>query len=81
MKPLPLSVSDELILKKRILIESVIKELKTQTQLAHTRHRSLKNFQVNAISALIAYTHLLKKPTLKLLELQEIKDLTMPFNF
>ena len=81
MKPLRLSVSDEVLLKKRVLIESVIKELKTQTQLEHTRHRSLKNFQVNAIAALIAYTYLLKKPTLKLRELQELKDLPMPFNF
>ena len=81
MKPLPLSVSDEVLLKKRVLIESVIKELKTQTQLAHTRHRSLINFQVNAISALIAYTYLLKKPTLKLYKLQEIKDLPLSFNF
>ena len=61
MEPLPLSVSDEVLLKKRVLIESVIKELKTQTQLQHTRHRSLINFQVNAIAALIAYTYLLKR--------------------
>ena len=81
MKPLELSVADEVVLKKRVLIESVIKELKTQTQLEHTRHRSVKNFQVNAIAALIAYTYLLKKPTLKLRELQEIKDLPMPFDF
>ncbi len=81
MKPLQLSVADEVLLKKRVLIESVIKELKTQTQLEHTRHRSLRNFQVNAIAALIAYTYLLKKPTLKLRELQEIKDLPMPFDF
>ena len=80
MKPLRLSVVDEVLLKKRVLIESVIKELKTQTQLEHTRHRSLKNFQVNAIAALIAYTYLLKKPTLKLRELQELTDLPMPFN-
>ena len=39
MKPLPLSVSDEVLLKKRMLIESVIRVLKTQTQLEHTRHR------------------------------------------
>ena len=81
MKPLPLSVVDEVLLKKRVRIESVIKELKTQTQLEHTRHRSLINFQVNAIAALIAYTYLLKKPTLKFRELQELKDLPMPFNF
>ena len=80
MKPLPLSVADEVLLKKRMIVESIIKELKTQTQLEHTRHRNLTNFQVNAISALIAYTYLLKKPTLKLLKLQEIKDLPMPFD-
>ena len=32
MKPLDLSVSDEVLLRKRMLIESVIRELKTQTQ-------------------------------------------------
>ncbi len=80
MKPLPLSVSDEVILKKRVIIESVIKELKTQTQLEHTRHRSLRNFQVNAIAALVAYTYLLKKPTLKLRKLQDVKDLPRSFN-
>ena len=79
MKPLPLSVSDDVILKKRVIIESVIKELKTQTQLEHTRHRSLRNFQVNAIAALIAYTYLLKKPTLKLRKLQDVNDLPMSF--
>ncbi|RKU08624.1 hypothetical protein C6503_22795 [Candidatus Poribacteria bacterium] len=68
-------------MKKRVIIESVIKELKTQTQLEHTGHRSLKNFQVNAIAVLIAYTYLLKQPTLQLRKLQEIKDLPMPFDF
>lgn len=80
MKPLSLSVCDEVLLKKRSIIESVIKELKTQTQVEHTRHRSFLNFQVNVISAMIAYTYLLKKPTLKLRELQEVKDLPKPFN-
>ena len=64
MKPLPLSEFDEILLKRRMLIESVIKEIKTQTQLQHTRHRSFVNFQVNIVSALIAYTHLEKKPSL-----------------
>ena len=36
MKPLRLSVADAVVLKKRVLIESVIKELKTQPQLEHT---------------------------------------------
>ena len=41
MKPLPLSIADEVLLKKRTIIESVIKELKTQTQVEHSRHRTL----------------------------------------
>ena len=46
MEPLDLSVSDEVLLKKRMLfIESVIRELKTQMQLEHSRHRSFENFQ------------------------------------
>ncbi len=66
MKPQPLSDFDALLLKKRMLIESVIKEIKTQTQLQHTRHRSFINFQVNIVAALIAYTYLEKKPSLNL---------------
>ena len=81
MQPLSLSVYDEVLLKKRGIIESVIKKLKTQTQVEHTRKpRSFLNSQVNVISAMIAYTYLLKKPTLKLGELQEVKDLPKPFN-
>ncbi len=53
MKPLRVSISDEVLLKKRTLIESVIKELKTQTQVEHSRHRSFVNFHVNVVAALI----------------------------
>ena len=74
MEPLDLSVSDEVLLKKRMLIESVIRELKTQMQLEHTRHRSFENFQVNVFSALIAYQLLENKPSLNIHELQEIRD-------
>ena len=65
---------DALRLKKRMLIETVIGQLKSQTQLEHTRHRSFKNFQVNIISALIAYTLRKKKPALNLCVLDEIKE-------
>jgi len=77
MDPLDLSVSDEVLLKKRMLIESVIKILKTQTQLEHTRHRNYVNFQVNVVSALIAYQLLENKPSLNFSELQQISDLPM----
>ena len=58
----------------RWVVLSVIKELKSQTQLEHTRHRSFINFEVNVVSALIAYTYLEKKPSLNITELQEIND-------
>ena len=65
MKPELLSASDEELLRKRVIIESVIKELKTQTQLEHSRHRNIVNFQVNVYSALIAYQLLENKPSVK----------------
>ena len=79
MKPLPLSISDEVLLKKRTIIESVIKELKTQTQVEHSRHRSFANFQVNVISALIAYQLLESKPSVNIFELQGSNDLPVLF--
>ena len=75
MNPLELSVSDEVLLKKRSIIESVIKELKTQTVLEHSRHRSFVNFRVNVVSALIAYQLLESKPSVKFSELQGNTDL------
>ena len=81
MKRLDLSVSDEVLLKKRMLIESVIRELKTQMQLEHTRKpRSFENFQVNVVSALIAYQLVETKPSLNFSELQQSNDLPMFFN-
>ena len=75
MDPLPLSAADEVFLKKRVIIESVIKELKTQTQVDHTRHRSFDNFQVNVVSALIAYMLLEKRPSVNMRHLQKPIDL------
>ena len=79
MKPLELSVSEEVLLKKRVIIESVIKELKTQTVLEHSRHRSFVNFQVNVVSALIAYQFLENKPSVNFSELQGNSDLPVIF--
>ena len=75
MPPLEVSVSDEVLLKKRVIIESVIKALKTQTVLEHSRHRSFVNFRANVISALIAYQFLENKPSVNLSELQASNDL------
>ena len=80
MKPQELSDFDAVMLKKRIVIESVIGQLKHQSQLGHTRHRSLVNFQVNAVCALIAYTHQQKKPSVNLRALDAKKDSLVPVN-
>ena len=80
MDPLEVSVSDEVLLKKRMLIESVIGVMKTQTQLEHSRHRSFENFQVNVASALIAYQLSENKPALNFDELQQSNDLHMDSN-
>ena len=66
MAPEDLSDFDAEMLKKRMCIESVIDQLKHQSQLEHTRHRSFVNFQVNVFSALIAYTYQAKKPSVNL---------------
>lgn len=80
MDPLEVSATDAELLKKRTLVESVIKELKTQTVLEHSRHRSFENFYVNVFSALIAYQLLENKPTLNFDELQQNKELPLPVN-
>lgn len=71
MKQQQMSDFDEALLKKRTLVETVIGQLKSQTQIQHTRHRSWTNYQVNQIAALIAYTNLKKKPSIDLIALRE----------
>jgi len=65
MKPQVMPIMDRLFLRKRALIESVNDQLKNISQIEHSRHRSFKNFFVNVLAALIAYTHQPKKPSLK----------------
>jgi hypothetical protein len=61
-----LPLLDKLLLRKRALIETVNDQLKNICQLKHTRHRSVANFLVNLLAALIAYTYQEKKPALDL---------------
>ena len=75
MKNKLMPIIDKLLLKKRMLIESVINQLKNICQLEHNRHRSVANCFVNIAAALIAYTYQEKKPSLNLENFQEIKDL------
>ena len=66
MKNKLILIDDKIGLRKRSLIETVNDQLKNISYLVHSRHRSLHNFILNLITALIAYTHQPKKPSLKL---------------
>lgn len=56
--------SDRLLLRKRAIIESVNDFLKNICQIEHSRHRSCRNFVVNLVSGLAAYSFIPKKPSL-----------------
>ena len=66
MKPQLMSLWDRLMLRKWFIIETIFDQLKNISQIEHTRHRSAKNFIVNLIAGLIAYTHQPLKPAIKL---------------
>lgn len=57
---------DKLMLRKRAIIESINDQLKNQSQIEHSRHRSVANFMVNIIAGIIAYTFQDKKPSLNI---------------
>jgi transposase len=66
MKNRLVSVFDQILLRKRALIETINDQLKNICQIEHTRHRSRANFCVNVVAALIAYTFKEKLPSLKI---------------
>jgi hypothetical protein len=66
MKNRLMPLSDKILLRKRSLIETVNDQLKNISQVVHSRHRSIKNFMVNIIAGLVAYTYQDKKPSLNL---------------
>ena len=53
-------------MRKPASIETVNHQLKNICQLEHTRHRSVTDFLVNLLAALIAYTYQEKKTSLDL---------------
>jgi len=66
MKNKLMPMLDKLLLRKRALSETVNDQLKNICQTEHTRHRSVANFVVNLLAALVAYTYQEKKPSLNL---------------
>jgi IS5 family transposase len=66
MKNKLIPLQDKLLLRKRAVIESVNDQLKNICQIEHSRHRSIWNFLVNVLGALIAYALKPSKPSIRL---------------
>ena len=66
MKNRVMEMFDKVLLRKRALIETINDQLKNICQIEHSRHRSVRNFYVNVVGALIAYTFKEKKPSLNI---------------
>jgi len=69
MKMQELSEANAFLLRKRAIIESVIDQLKNISQVEHTRHRSGMGFLWNLATAMIAYCHQPKKPSLDIIKI------------
>ncbi len=65
MKNRLIPLEDQVLLRKRAIIETIIDQLKNISQIEHSRHRSPVNFFVNVFCGLIAYCHQPKKPSLR----------------
>ena len=66
MRQVILATADQLLLRKRAIIESIVDQLKNICQIEHSRHRSPYAFVVHLVAGLIAYCHQPKKPSLHL---------------
>lgn len=66
MKQVVRSTFDQLLLRKRFIIETINDQLKNQSQIEHSRHRSLPHYVAHVIAGLIAYSYQAKKPSLNL---------------
>lgn len=64
MKNKLMPIWDKIMLRKRSIIETINDMLKNVAQLVHSRHRSITNFLINALSALSAYCFMDKKPAI-----------------
>lgn len=76
MKNRLMPLVDRLLLRKRFIIETIYDQLKNISQIEHSRHRSPRNFVLNLLAGLIAYTFQDKKPALHFTS-QEVHDLAL----
>ena len=68
MKQKLIKMTDKILLRKRVIIETVNDQLKNISQIEHTRHRSPENFLINMLAGIVAYTHQPKKPSINLMD-------------
>lgn len=66
MKNRLIPLYDKILQRKRSVIETINDELKNVAQLVHSRHRSVFNFAMNALSAIAAYSFFDKKPSVNI---------------
>lgn len=66
MKKVTRNAFDQLLLRKRSIIETMNDQLKNISEVEHTRHRSLTNYMINIVGGLISYSYQEKKPSLNL---------------
>ena len=59
-------LGDKLPTRKRAVIETIVDQLKNISQIEQTRHHSIRDFGVNLLAGLIAYTWQAKKRALNL---------------
>jgi hypothetical protein len=64
MKNKLMSMRDKILLRKRSVIETINDELKNICQVEHSRHRSVTNFLMNLLGAIVAYSFFEKKPSI-----------------
>jgi hypothetical protein len=57
-------MADKIMLRKRLLIETVLDTLKSEMGLEHSRHRSVMNAMVHVLSCLVAYAFRPGKPSI-----------------
>ena len=70
MKPQQQPLIDQLLLRKRSLVETTNELLKNFFQIEHSRHRSVTGLINTILTALIAYTFYPKKPEMRGVDLQ-----------
>lgn len=66
MKNRLMPLFDKIMLGKRAIIESMMDQLKSISQIEHSRHRSVANCFASLMAGLIAYTWREKKPSLNI---------------